>query len=119
MGRIHGQGRRLLVGAKSGSPDVFQLDHGPAQARAGQIRWRGYRTRAGACGSQYPSRVSAPCRVVRMAAHLKVFGLNCSLKSSKDRESSSTDTLMQQLFGDLAKNGATGKILRAADYNIK
>src|SRR5476651_116235 len=50
---------------------------------------------------------------------LKVFGLNCSLKSSKSRERSSTDALMQQLFGELAKQGATGKIVRASDYNIK
>jgi multimeric flavodoxin WrbA len=50
---------------------------------------------------------------------LKVFGLNCSLKNSKSRERSSTDALMQQLFGELAKQGATGKIVRAADYNIK
>jgi hypothetical protein len=50
---------------------------------------------------------------------LKVFGLNCSLKSSKSRERSSTDALMQQLFGELAKQGATGKIVRAADYNNK
>jgi multimeric flavodoxin WrbA len=50
---------------------------------------------------------------------LKVFGLNCSLKSSKLRERSSTDTLMKQLFGELAKQDATGKIIRAADYNIK
>lgn len=55
----------------------------------------------------------------KVPADLKVFGLNCSLKSSKDSEKSSTDALMQQLFGELAKNGAIGKILRAADYTIK
>src|SRR5664279_2108220 len=54
----------------------------------------------------------------QMTLALKVFGLNCSLKSSKSRERSSTDALMQQLFGELAKQGATGKIVRAADYNI-
>ena len=52
-------------------------------------------------------------------ADLKVFGINCSLKSSKDSEKSSTDALMQQFFGELAAQGATGKIVRAADYNIK
>jgi multimeric flavodoxin WrbA len=50
---------------------------------------------------------------------LKVFGINCSLKSSKDSENSSTDALMQQFFGELAEQGATGKMVRAADYNIK
>ena len=33
-------------------------------------------------------------------ADLKVFGINCSLKSSKDSETSSTDALMQQFFGE-------------------
>jgi multimeric flavodoxin WrbA len=50
---------------------------------------------------------------------LKVFGINCSLKSSKDSETSSTDALMQQFFSELAAQGATGKIVRAADFNIK
>jgi multimeric flavodoxin WrbA len=49
----------------------------------------------------------------------KSWRVQCSLKSSKSRERSSTDALMQQLFGELAKQGATGKIVRAADYNIK
>src|SRR5664280_2931882 len=55
----------------------------------------------------------------QMTIALKVLGLNCSLKSSKSRERSSTDALMLQLFGELTKQGATGKIVRAADYNIK
>jgi multimeric flavodoxin WrbA len=54
-----------------------------------------------------------------MAADLKVFGLNCSLKSIKDSESSSTDVLMQQLFDALAANGAKGEFVRAVDFNIK
>jgi len=53
------------------------------------------------------------------APDLKIFGLNCSLKSSAAGERSSTDALMHQFLGELAKQGATGKILRAADYNIK
>jgi multimeric flavodoxin WrbA len=53
------------------------------------------------------------------ATTLKVFGLNCSLKSSKDSESSSTDVLMQQLFDALEKSGASGEFVRAADFNIK
>ena len=50
---------------------------------------------------------------------LKVFGLNCSLKSGKSREASSTDVLMRQMFDELAKQGATGEFVRAADFNIK
>jgi multimeric flavodoxin WrbA len=75
--------------------------------------------------SRQPMEQRAPLAVMPfMAARqktfaLKVFGLNCSLKSSKSRERSSTDALMQQLFGELGKQGATGKIVRAADYNIK
>ena len=41
-----------------------------------------------------------------MAADLKVFGLNCSLKSSKAKESSSTDVLLRQVFDALAEHGA-------------
>ena len=54
-----------------------------------------------------------------MAADLKVFGLNCSLKSSKAKESSSTDVLLRQVFDALAEHGAAGEFVRAADYNIK
>ena len=50
---------------------------------------------------------------------LKVFGLNCSLKNSSGKETSSTDALMKQFFDALAKNGATGKVIRAADHDIK
>jgi multimeric flavodoxin WrbA len=53
------------------------------------------------------------------APTLKVFGFNCSLKSSKDSERSSTDVLMKQLFDALEEFGATGEFVRAADYNIK
>lgn len=54
-----------------------------------------------------------------MAAALKIFGINCSLKSSKGKESSSTDVLMHQLYDALGEHGASGEILRAADYIIK
>jgi multimeric flavodoxin WrbA len=54
-----------------------------------------------------------------MAPPLKVFGFNCSLKSSKADESSSTDALMKQVLDALAEHGATGDIVRAADYDIK
>jgi len=54
-----------------------------------------------------------------MAQKLKIFGLNCSLKSSKNSESSSTDLLMKQLFEALGEHGATGDFVRAADYDIK
>lgn len=54
-----------------------------------------------------------------MAAALKIFGLNCSLKSSKANETSSTDVLMRQLYDALGEHGAAGDFVRAADFNIK
>jgi multimeric flavodoxin WrbA len=53
------------------------------------------------------------------ASSLKVFGFNCSLKSTKDSESSSTDILLEQVFAALAANGADGEFVRAIDFNIK
>jgi hypothetical protein len=38
------------------------------------------------------------------SSSLKVFGLNCSLKTSSDNETSSTDAPMNQLFAVLAEN---------------
>jgi multimeric flavodoxin WrbA len=54
-----------------------------------------------------------------MAPSLKAFGFNCSLKSARGREKSSTDVLMQQFFDALEDNGATGDFVRAVDFNIK
>ena len=54
-----------------------------------------------------------------MASSLTVFGLNCSLKSSKSNEASSTGVLMNQLFDALKQHGAEGEFVRAADYDIK
>lgn len=53
------------------------------------------------------------------SAPLKVFGFNCSLKSSEASETSSTDVLMRQMFDELEKLGATGELVRATDFNIK
>lgn len=52
-------------------------------------------------------------------ASLTAFGLNCSLKSTADGEVSSTDVLLKQLFAALGEHGASGEIVRAADFNIK
>jgi multimeric flavodoxin WrbA len=54
-----------------------------------------------------------------MADDLKVFGFNCSLKLSDDKEASSTAALMGHFYDALAANGAKGEIVRAADHNIK
>ena len=54
-----------------------------------------------------------------MAPPLKVFGFNCSLKSSRGKESSSTDALLTQFFDALAQHGAEGEFVRAVDFNIK
>lgn len=50
---------------------------------------------------------------------LRVFAFNCSLKSAKGREKSSTDVLLKQLFDALEEHGAKGEIVRAVDHNIK
>jgi multimeric flavodoxin WrbA len=53
------------------------------------------------------------------ASTLKVLAFNCSLKSARGRETSSTDVLLKQLLNALAKHGAKGEIVRAVDYDIK
>jgi multimeric flavodoxin WrbA len=53
------------------------------------------------------------------APTLKVLAFNCSLKSARGRETSSTDVLLKQLLNALAKHGAKGEIVRAVDYDIK
>ena len=53
------------------------------------------------------------------AQQLKVLAFNCSLKSAKDKEKSSTESLLQQLMDELEKHGAKGAIVRAVDHNIK
>lgn len=50
---------------------------------------------------------------------LKVLAFNCSLKSAKGSERSSTDVLLKQVMDALAEHGATGDIVRAVDHNIK
>jgi multimeric flavodoxin WrbA len=54
-----------------------------------------------------------------MAGALKAFGFNCSLKSSKNSEKSSTDVLLRQFFEAMEEHGVEGEFVRAADYNIK
>jgi multimeric flavodoxin WrbA len=55
-----------------------------------------------------------------MAANaLKVVAFNCSLKSARGREKSSTDVLLKQLLAAMARLGAKGEIIRAVDYDIK
>jgi multimeric flavodoxin WrbA len=53
-----------------------------------------------------------------MADTLKAFALNCSLKSGADRERSSTDKMIDDLFAELAGFGVTGEAMRAVDQNI-
>ena len=51
---------------------------------------------------------------------LTAFALNCSLKTSGADEKSSTDRLLSDLIAALGKHAVTaGKIVRAADKNIK
>jgi multimeric flavodoxin WrbA len=53
------------------------------------------------------------------ATTLQVLAFNCSLKSAKDSEASSTEVLLQQLLDALAEHGAKGEIVRAVECNIK
>jgi len=50
---------------------------------------------------------------------LKVLAFNCSLKSARDKEKSSTEVLLRQLMDELEQYGAKGAIVRAVDHNIK
>ena len=50
---------------------------------------------------------------------LKVLAFNCSLKSARNKEKSSTDALLKQLMDELEKYNAKGAVVRAVDHNIK
>jgi multimeric flavodoxin WrbA len=50
---------------------------------------------------------------------LKILAFNCSLKSARDKDSSSTDVLLKQMLDAFAEEGATGEIVRAVDHDIK
>jgi multimeric flavodoxin WrbA len=47
------------------------------------------------------------------------LAFNCSLKSTRVREKSSTEVLLQQLLKALAEHDVTGEIIRAVDHNIR
>ena len=50
---------------------------------------------------------------------LTAFALNCSLKSTKDEEKSSTDRMLSDLLGALNEHDVAGDIVRAVDHDIK
>jgi multimeric flavodoxin WrbA len=52
-------------------------------------------------------------------APLKVLAFNCTLKSARDKEKSSTEVLLTQMLEALADHGAKGEIVHAVDHNIK
>ncbi len=54
-----------------------------------------------------------------MAPRTRVAAFNCSLKSESDKETSSTDALLDLLMKEFAKLGAEGSVVRAVDRNIK
>jgi multimeric flavodoxin WrbA len=54
-----------------------------------------------------------------MAFPLKVIAFNCTLKSARTQEKSSTQILLEQLMDALEEHGAKGAIVRAVDHNIK
>jgi multimeric flavodoxin WrbA len=49
---------------------------------------------------------------------LTAFALNCTLKSSKAKENSSTDKLVADMLTAMAPHGITGEVVRAADHDI-
>ena len=53
-----------------------------------------------------------------MPTALTAFALNCTLKSSKAGEPSSTDKLVADLFDALRPHGVSCESVRAADFNI-
>jgi multimeric flavodoxin WrbA len=50
---------------------------------------------------------------------LTAFALNCSLKASDDKEKSSTDKILSDLFSAFESHGVKGEIVRALDHDIK
>jgi multimeric flavodoxin WrbA len=54
-----------------------------------------------------------------MADELKVIAFNCTLKSVRKKEESSTEVLIGQLMDALRDRGAKGDVIRAVDHNIK
>jgi multimeric flavodoxin WrbA len=50
---------------------------------------------------------------------LKVVAFNCSLKSARGKEQSSTEVLLSQLMEALAEQGASGSVVRAVDHDIR
>jgi hypothetical protein len=55
-----------------------------------------------------------------MPANLTSFAFNCSLKSSRNKEKSSTDRILRELLDGLSGHGVeTAAPVRAADFDIK
>jgi multimeric flavodoxin WrbA len=50
---------------------------------------------------------------------LKAFALNCTLKTTNDKEQSSTDRLLADLLAAMVTHGVKGEIVRALDHDIK
>ena len=49
---------------------------------------------------------------------LKLLAINCTLKPSRGKQTSSTDVLIDQLLKAFRKHGVKSEKIRAADYNI-
>jgi multimeric flavodoxin WrbA len=50
---------------------------------------------------------------------LKVLALNCTLKTARASEKSSTDVLLKQVLQEFKKHDVRGEIVRVVDLNIK
>src|SRR5262245_34472613 len=58
-------------------------------------------------------------RSVTAVDSLQALAFNCSTKSARSKDKSSTDVLLGQLLDALAEHGVDGEIIRAVDHNIK
>jgi multimeric flavodoxin WrbA len=54
-----------------------------------------------------------------MTDTLRAFAINCSLRASTSEQPSSTDKMLQDTLDALAPHGVSGKIVRAAEHDIK
>jgi multimeric flavodoxin WrbA len=50
---------------------------------------------------------------------LTALAFNCSLKGTRNKETSSTEVLLRQLLDALAEHGVIGETVRAVDHDIK
>ena len=53
-----------------------------------------------------------------MSKNVQVLALNCTLKTTRQKERTSTDRLLEECLKAFDKQGASGEIVRVADHNV-